>query len=204
MECRTTQAFRRHYTKALLSGNFEHPELRVFGDSPQEVFSAVTFLQAQVNTSSWSQTELAFVLGKACVAPMKVISVPKLELQTALLATRLKRDICRALTEQDDNFHMWTGSTTVLQWLDPMSKHPIFIANRVCEILAHTSVGEWNHVTSCDNQADAGTRGISAEVLQSSSWVLGAEFLKTKQFPFEPSKEVVKNIKFGIVTKETD
>ena len=74
----------------------------------------------------------------------------------------------------------------------------------MCEILEYTSVDEWNHIASCDNPADAGTRGISAEVLQSSSWVLGLEFLRTKQLSFEPSKEVVKNITHGIVTKKID
>ena len=43
-----------------------------------------------------------------------------------------------------------------------------------------------------------------AEVLKSSSWMRGPDFLRTKYFPFEPRIEVVKNIKFGIVTKETD
>ena len=32
----------------------------------------------------------------------------------------------------------------------------------------------------------------------------GPEFLRTKQFPFEPSEEVVDNIKLGITTKEID
>ena len=83
--------------RSYFSGNFEHLELHVFGDSSQEVFSAVAFLRAQVNTSSGPKTELAFVLGKARVAPMKVMTVPKLELQAALLAARSKRDNCRAL-----------------------------------------------------------------------------------------------------------
>ena len=61
----------------------------MFGDSSQEVFSAFAFLRARVNTSSGPQTELAFVLGKALVAPMKVMTVPKLELEAALLASRL-------------------------------------------------------------------------------------------------------------------
>ena len=176
----------------------------MFGDSSQEVFSAVAFLRAQVNTSSGPKTELAFVLGKARVAPMKVMTIPKLELQAALLSARLKQDICRALTVHVNKVNMWTDSTTVLQWLNSTSKQPIFVANRVCEILEHTSVDEWNHVASSNNPADAGTRGMSAEVLQSSSWVRGPDFLRTKEFPFEPSIEVVKNIKLGIVTKETD
>ena len=190
--------------RSYFSGKFEHLELHMFGDNSQEVFSAVEFHRAQVNTSSWHQTELAFVLSKARVAPMKVMTVPKLELQAALLAARLKRDICRALTVHVDKVFLWTDSTTVLQCFNPTSKHRIFIANRVCSILEHTCIDKWNHVASCDNSADAGIRGMSAEVLQSVSWVLGPEFLRTKQFPFEPSNEVVKNIKLGIVTKEID
>ena len=79
----------------------------------------------------------------------------------------------------------------------------MFFARRVCEILENTSVDEWNHVASSDNPADAGTRGMSAEVLLSISWVRGPDFLRTKQFPFQPSTEVVKNIKLGIATKKS-
>ena len=32
----------------------------------------------------------------------------------------------------------------------------------------------------------------------------GPDFLRTKEFPFEPSIEVVKNVRLGIVTKEAD
>ena len=117
--------------RSYFSGNFEDLELHMFGDSSQEVFSAVAFLRARVTTSSGPQTELAFVLDKARVAPMKVMTVPKLELQAALLAARLKQDICRALTVKVNRVFMWTDSTTVLQWLNSATKHPIFIANRV-------------------------------------------------------------------------
>ena len=177
----------------------------MFGDSSQDVFSAVGFLRAQVTCPSGEIiTELAFVLGKARVAPMKVMTVPKLELQAALLAARLKREIRRALTVTVDKVFMWTDSTIVLQWISSTNKHPIFIANRVGEILENTRVDQWNHVATCDNLADAGTRGMSAEVLQSSSWVRGPDFLRTKQFPFPPNTDVVDNIKLGAVTKEQD
>ena len=98
---------------------------------------------------------------------------------------------------------MWTDSTIVLQWINSTNKHPIFIANRVSEILVNTSVDQWNHVATCDNPADAVTHGMSAEVLQSSGWVRGPD-LKTKQFPFLPNTDVVDNIKLGVVTKEQD
>ena len=132
------------------------------------------------------------------------MTVPKLELQAALLAARLKREICRALAVTVDKVFMWTDSTIVLHWVNSTNKHTIFIANRVSEILENTSVDQWNQVATCDNPADAGTRGMFAEILQLSRWVRGPDFLRTKQFPFVPNTDVVDNIKLGVVTKEQE
>ena len=105
--------------RSYISGPFQHLELHMFGDNSQDVFSAVGFLRAKVNcTSGEIITELAFVLGKARVAPLMIMTVPKLELQAALLAARLKREICRALTVTVDRVFMWTESTIVLQWIN--------------------------------------------------------------------------------------
>ena len=79
----------------------------MFGDNSQDVFSAVGFLRAQVTCISGEiTTELAFVLGKARVAPMKVVTVAELELQAALLAALLKREICRAITVTLDKVYV--------------------------------------------------------------------------------------------------
>ena len=75
---------------------FDRIELHIFGDSSQDVFCAFAFLRARLASSH--QTELAFVFGKARFAPMKALSIPKLELQAALLATRLKEEILKGLT----------------------------------------------------------------------------------------------------------
>ena len=71
-------------------------ELHMFGDSSLDVFCSVAFLRAQKN--AFSKCQLAFVFGKARVALMKMLSIPKLELQAALLPSRLKDDIEQALT----------------------------------------------------------------------------------------------------------
>ena len=65
-------------------------ELHVFGDSSKEVFGAVAFLRARARQKSDGSTQLAFVIGKGRVAPMKSLTIPKLELQAALLASRLR------------------------------------------------------------------------------------------------------------------
>ena len=105
---------------------------------------------------------------------------------------------------QFNKIFMWTDSTTVSQWLISTSKQPTFFTNRVCEILEHTSVDDWNHVASCNNTADAGTLGTSAKVLHLGSWVRGPDFLRKKEFSFGPTTEAAKNIKLGIVTEEID
>ena len=48
---------------------------------------------------------------------------------------------------------------------------------RVNEILAYTSVHQYNLVATCNNPANDGTRNVFAEVLHSSSWVWGPDFL---------------------------
>ena len=42
---------------------------------------------------------------------------------------------------------------------DSLDKRPIFVANRVSEILEGTSVDQWHHAACHANPADAGTRG---------------------------------------------
>ena len=168
-------------------------ELNMFGDSSLDVFCSVVFLRAQKNADF--KCQLAFVFGKARVAPMKMLSIPKSELQAALLASRLKDDIEKALTLSISKVFMWTDSTTVLQWLNSTSKQPWFVATRVAEILESTSIDQWFHVLSGDNPADTGTRGITADSLKQSSWVNGPTFLKTSDWLFNPNREVTEKIR---------
>ena len=126
---------------------------------------------------------------------MKTLTVPKLELQAALLAARLSSEVHQALTRHLEKTYLWTDSTTVLQWSNSLEKQPIFIANRVSEILDLTTVDQWNYIGTSDNPADAGTRRLSAEALKVSSWFTGPEFLRTPDFPFQVDDTVSQSIK---------
>ena len=124
--------------------NVELLELHRFGDSSKDVFTDVLFLRGKVNSGISCSTEIAFVFGKERVAPMKALTIPKLELQAALLAAILRNEVQRALTLQIERTFMWTDSTTVLQWLHSREKQPVFVANRVAEILELTTADEWD------------------------------------------------------------
>ena len=146
---------------------FVRIELHMFDDSSQDVFCAVAFLRARPASSH--QTELAFVFGKARVAPMKALSISKLELQAALLATRLKNETLKGLIFKVTDFFMWTDSTTVLQWLHSCSKLPVFVGNRNGETLESITTDHWHHILRGGNPADTGTREVSAEALKEIS-----------------------------------
>ena len=75
---------------------------------------------------------------------------------------------------------MRTDSTSVLQWLNSSSKLPVFVANRVSEILESTTIDELFHVSSGDNLVDTGTRGTTAEALKESGLVKCPFFEKPK------------------------
>ena len=182
--------------RAYFVGEIEALELHLFGDSSQDVFSAVAFLRAKVTAKdSGSTTEIAFVFGKARVPPMKALTIPKLELQASLLALRLRKEVQRALTSKLDKVFMWTDSTTVLQWIHPIETQQVFVANRVAEILELTTTDEWNYVQSCDNSADADTRGLSATALPNSVWLKRSDYLKISDWPFGPSEHTSFKVK---------
>ena len=167
----------------------ESLELHVFGDSSKEVFGAVAFLRSRQKSDGSMQ--LAFVIGEGRVAPMKSLTIPKLELQAALLASRLKRHVEAALTLAIEKVYMWSDSSTVLQWLHSPEKQPVFVVNRVSEILDATTVDEWAQVSSTNNPADVVTRGMSIDELKSSAWINGPEFLRTEDWPFQPPTQRV-------------
>ena len=103
----------------------------------------------------------AFVAAKTRVAPKKPLSIPKLELQAAVLSARLSLVVIKEHDYIIDSTYFWTDSSTVFQWIRGVSKrHPAFIANRIGEILDSTDPCQWNHCPGLLNPADDGSRGI--------------------------------------------
>ena len=75
---------------------------------------------------------------------------------------------------------------STMDWLN--RKEAVFVANRMAEILDLTATDEWNYVQSSNNLANAGTICLSANALAESKWKFGLDFLRTPQWPFEPSE----------------
>ena len=86
---------------------------------------------------------------KCKVAPVKQLTVPKLELCAALTGVRLLAAVRFALRDLCSDFEVfaWSDSTTVLHWLANMpGKYQTFVANRVAQIQEVVPRSNWYHV----------------------------------------------------------
>ena len=120
-------------------------ELHVFADASEDTICAVAYLRSRPKEYS---ANLAFVIGKCRVAPMGHLSIPRLELQAAVMAVRLKEQIVKEHEMKIQCCTFWSDSTTVLQCIhSPHRKQQMFVANRVAEILDTTDVSQWRHET---------------------------------------------------------
>jgi hypothetical protein len=122
----------------------------------------------------------ALVLGKARLAPIKQMSIPRLELSGAVTACRLSSMISSELDLRIDRTVYWTDSTIVLGYIRNVSKRfKTFVGNRLSITHEISSVQQWRHVDSGSNPADIASRGIDAndtDVLQ--KWFNGPAFLR--------------------------
>ena len=160
-------------------------DLHIFSDASLEAMCMVAYLRKQDNG------EVTFVIGKCRVAPIRNMTVAKLEMQAAVFGVRLRELFLEEHDIEVDRIVHWTDSTTILQWLQASNnKQPVFVANRVAEILENSIIDQWRHVERKLNPADIGTRGMIVEALKESEWLTGRAWLTETEdaWPKAPEK----------------
>jgi len=153
-----------------------HRQLHIFCDASTEAYSVVCYFRFEHS----GRFETAFVTGKAKVAPLKSISVPRMELEAALMGSRMGKFIQDEHEVKVDSTFFWTDSMTVLKWIRSDSRrfNP-FVSHRIGEMQELTDVDQWKWIPGKENPADDATRGKSPTDLTSESrWLTGPTFLK--------------------------
>ncbi|XP_055615129.1 uncharacterized protein LOC129761435 [Toxorhynchites rutilus septentrionalis] len=168
-------------------GERNNIQLHVFVDASENGFAAVAYLRFEED----GVVECALVGAKTRVAPLRFISIPRLELQAAVIGARLANHILKSHKLQPRQRFFWSDSRDVLCWLNSNHrKYSQFVAVRISEMLELTEPNEWNWIPSKLNVADDATKWQKLPDLSPSSrWFRGPEFLwKSKQhWPVLPS-----------------
>ena len=86
-------------------------------------------------TEAYGNTRIVLLLIKTRMAPLKQQTIPKLELQASVYASRLRRKLNNELTLRIDQTVHWSDSTSVLGGNSNKNKEQHRIANCIYEIL---------------------------------------------------------------------
>ena len=150
-----------------------------FGDASESAYASVVYLR-MVDTND--QVHVALVISKTKVAPIKRLTIPRLELCGAALLADLLYHAKELFDIPPGDVFAWTDSMVVLGWLrgSPRRFKP-FVGNRVSTIMELVPPDRWRHVSGLDNPADCASRG--RELATYSLWWDGPAWLREPE-PF--------------------
>ncbi|XP_075163039.1 uncharacterized protein LOC142235663 [Haematobia irritans] len=146
-----------------------------FCDSSELAYAAAMYLRVEVGENIYTN----LLVSKSKVAPIKKVSLPRLELCGALLLAELADSVLPQLKFENSILVPWSDSMIVLAWLrKPSYTWTTFVANRVA-IIQEKVGGNWRHVPTIENPADLATRGVTPLELKASTlWWEGPPWLK--------------------------
>ncbi|GFX13763.1 integrase catalytic domain-containing protein [Trichonephila clavipes] len=136
----------------------EVTEIHGFADASERCYGAAVYCKSK---NLKSETLVRLITSKSRVAPIKSLTIPRLELCAAVLLAKLVKRVVAALQLETAEVYLWVAK---IQELYP---------NQL-----------WRHVPSDQNPADLVSRGVDPEkLLQQNLWFNGPTFLSGDDYP---------------------
>ncbi|XP_041632480.1 uncharacterized protein [Drosophila kikkawai] len=162
--------FPRFYSTLL--PNADQIDLHTFVDASEYAYAAVAYLRIKQG----ADIDTVLVAAKCKVAPLKPVSIPRMELLAAVMGVNLAKKVINIRRLNINSSTYWSNSTTVLQWLDmDPRKFQAFVMHRVGEIIDQTSRAQWRWIPTKENVADSATKLIKSP--KANRWLKGPQFL---------------------------
>ncbi|KAK2577936.1 hypothetical protein KPH14_012848, partial [Odynerus spinipes] len=147
-----------------------------FSDASQFAMAAVIYITVH---SPPTGVVTSLVCSKIKVAPLKRLTIPRLELTAALLLAKLTKYVQDTLKVEIEEIHLWTDSQVALTWIKTHASHwKDYVRNRVSQIQELTPTAHWKHVPGASNPADCASRGLTTVQLATHSlWWTGPPWM---------------------------
>ena len=152
-------------------------QLHGFCDASENAYASVVYLRM---TDSKGKVHVSLVLAKTKVAPIKRLTIPRLELCGAYLLAKVLHHVKGVLDITTSKVFAWTDSTIVLDWLKGNPRRfKQFVGNRISLIMELIPSAKWSHVNGVENPADCASRGMfPLELIGYKMWWSGPDWLK--------------------------
>lgn len=158
-----------------------------FCDASAKAYAAVVYMRIESETCA----EIKFLAVRTRVTPVGGTTIPRLELLSALLLSKLIVNIRVALEPEVslDEPLCFTDSKVSLFWVQGVNHEwKQFVENRVTTIPSHVQPRHWKHCPGKENPADIPSRGMSASVLaETPFWLEGPVWLHSQEALLDPN-----------------
>ncbi|VDM98123.1 unnamed protein product, partial [Onchocerca ochengi] len=158
--------------------NSPQTEIHVFTDASNVAYSAAVYALNHENQGTKSNSFLIYA--KSRIAPIKGITIPRLELLSILIGVRAAQFVLKQLEMNENQVTLWSDSKCALHWIKNYTKLlPRFVQNRVEEI--RKAKFAFRYIPSEQNPVDIAIKGLSPNKLRNyNQWWKGSQWLEKK------------------------
>lgn len=167
--------------------------LHAFSDASLKGYGSCVYIRSVLQDDS---VFCHLLCAKGKVAPLRPMTIPRLELCGAVTMVKLVQQVLFALNVNFDDVVFWTDSTILLCWL---KMHPnklsTFVANRISLIQELSINAHWRHVGTHSNPSDLISRGsMPSDLVTSSLWLHGPDWILLPETDWPVSKFDVSDV----------